>query len=105
MFVVQNMNQYNNNTEVHTNDTIHSTDLHLAFSRLSTYKKERLIWALLTYSVEQSCSWEANQFSASQEIPHILCNPKAHYRIHKWPLNMGSRIFKSLPFEIKGTCQ
>jgi len=27
--------------------------------------------------------WEANRFSASQEIPHIVCNPKAHYHIHK----------------------
>jgi len=29
--------------------------------------------------MEQSLSWEANRFSASQEIPRILRNPKVHY--------------------------
>jgi hypothetical protein len=38
---------------------------------------------LLTHLMEESPSWEAYQFSASQEIPHILCNPKVHYLIHK----------------------
>ena len=38
---------------------------------------------LLTYFVEQSPSWEANRFSAGQEIPRILWNLKVHYRIHK----------------------
>jgi hypothetical protein len=37
---------------------------------------------LLTYSMEQSPSWAANRFVASQEIPRILLNPKFHYRIH-----------------------
>jgi len=41
---------------------------------------------LLTYSylMEQNPSWEANRFSASQEIPHILWNPKVHYCIRKF---------------------
>ena len=36
----------------------------------------------VTNTMEQSPSWEANWFSAGQEIPRILWNPKAHYRIH-----------------------
>ena len=43
-----------------------------------------LITYLLTHSMQQSPS-EVNRFSASQEIPHILWNPKVHYRIHKCP--------------------
>ena len=40
---------------------------------------------LLTYSMVQSPSWEANWFAASQEILRILWNPKVHYRTHKRP--------------------
>ena len=40
---------------------------------------------LLTYSMVQSPSWEANWFEASQEIPRISRNPKVHYRTHKCP--------------------
>ena len=40
---------------------------------------------LITYSMEQSPSWEAIRFSASQEVPHNLWNPKVYYRIHKCP--------------------
>jgi len=38
---------------------------------------------LLTYSMVQSPSWEANWSAASQEIPRISRNPKVHYRTHK----------------------
>ena len=44
-----------------------------------------LLACLLTYSMEQSPSWEANWFAASQEIPRVLWNPKVHYRSHKGP--------------------
>ena len=32
--------------------------------------------------MEQSTAWDANRFSASQEIPRILWYLKIHYRIH-----------------------
>ena len=41
-----------------------------------------LIFVPLTNSMDKS-PWEANRFSASQENPHVLCNLKAHYHIHK----------------------
>jgi hypothetical protein len=31
--------------------------------------------------MEESASWEADSFSASQEIPNNLWNPKVHYRL------------------------
>ena len=46
-------------------------------------RKEPFNYYLLTNSMEQSPSWEANRFSCSQEIPRILWKPKVHYRIHK----------------------
>ena len=35
--------------------------------------------------MEQSPFWEANRFSANQEIPRILWSPKVQYRSHKSP--------------------
>jgi len=40
---------------------------------------------LVTHSMEQSPSGETNRFAASQEISHILWNPKVQYHIHKLP--------------------
>ena len=40
---------------------------------------------LITYSMVQSPSSEANWFAASQQIPRISRNPKVHNRTHKPP--------------------
>jgi hypothetical protein len=52
---------------------------------------------LFTYSMEQSPSWEANWFAASQEIPRILWNTKVHYRIHKCRSRMFSDLYVKSP--------
>ena len=49
---------------------------------------------LRTYSIQQSPSWEANQFSASQEIPCILWSWIVHYRIHKPPWHNSKHKLK-----------
>jgi hypothetical protein len=40
-------------------------------------------YLLSAYSMEQSPSWEASRFSASQAISWILWKPKFHYRLDK----------------------
>ena len=55
------------------------------FKKHCTCRSNRRWTKLLTYSMVQSPSWEANWFAASQEIPRILWNPKVHYRTHKRP--------------------
>jgi len=62
------------------------TSLENYISECTGSRKRSLISAsLLTYSMVQSPSWEANWFAATQEIPQISRNPKVHYRTHKRP--------------------
>ena len=60
--------------------------VHQAISEVFTY--------LITYSMEQSPSWKANWFSATQQIHCILWHPKGHYRIHKYlpPVHILSQL-------------
>jgi len=52
---------------------------------MSVFPRHYLLTYLLTYSMVQNPSWEANWSAASQETPRILRNPKVHYRTHKRP--------------------
>ena len=64
----------------------HATDGQNLPIRCSIYMLQKhILTYLLTYSMKKSPSWEANWFSASQEISHILWKPKFYYRIHKCP--------------------
>ena len=82
-----------------------SADLALfgsVFGRSKTKTDLNCIY-LLTYSTEQSPYWEANRFSASQEIPHILWNPKVLYRVYKCPppvpiLSQLDPVHPAIPF-------
>jgi hypothetical protein len=58
---------------------------HLPIFKRHISVRTYLLTYLLTNSKEQIPSWESNWFSASQEIPQFLWNPRVHYRIHKCP--------------------
>ena len=68
----------------------------LEISKLHKVKQwKKLNWASYTYlriyCMKQSPSWEANRFSASQEIPCILWNLKVHYHSLSHPPPVGCR--------------
>jgi hypothetical protein len=69
------------NIVCHAVHVIHHSLLWLSKVLIPQY----LFTYVLTYSMEQSLSWEVNWFSASQEIPRISWNPKVYYFIHTCP--------------------
>jgi len=69
-YLFTNLKTFNKLAEDDVNDTV-----------VHTY----ILTHSLNYSMQQSPSWEANRFSASQEIPRILWNQKVHYHVHRCP--------------------
>jgi hypothetical protein len=64
--------------------SIHFNNVTVVAESLITRTLMKYINIYNYYSMEHS-PWEPNRFSANQEIPHILWNPKILYRIYKCP--------------------
>jgi hypothetical protein len=57
--------------------------------------------SILTYCIEQSPSWEANRFVASQEVPRILLNPKVHYQFSSFTISRHLSLSWASPIQSK----
>ena len=83
-------------------DRTEHLERNLPHCHLPTYLRTYLI----TYSIEQSRSWEDNRFSASQEIPRILWNPNVHHHLHKCqpPVPIPSQSISPCPRHVFMFC-
>jgi hypothetical protein len=69
-----------------------SKQLDIFHGHKNLHKTALLLTYILSYSMERSPSSEANRFSASQEIPPTLWNPKVHCPTHNCPMSTASRL-------------
>lgn len=76
------------------------------------YSNSFTYWIPTTNSTEQSASSDTDSHSAGQKIPRLLWKPKAHWRVHKYPLlvpllsqmnPISSRYVLLLPFQRPGS--
>ena len=65
--------------EAYSDYQLHSCTCQHVFLNLLTSLLIHSLTHLLAYSLEQSPSWKDGRFSDSQEIPHILWNPKVPF--------------------------
>jgi hypothetical protein len=54
--------------------------------------------------MEKCPSWEANRFSASQEIPYVLWSQKVHYRIRNSPSLRRMWTFRNMQYFTMSSC-
>ena len=75
-------------SEIHSHRTPYTTAFFMYTLPIFEQRKKSEVYGftyLLTHSMVQSPSWEANSIAANQEIPRISRNPNVHYRTHKRP--------------------
>jgi len=80
----------------------HDWILTLRINSFYTYSNDCIITyllaCLLTYSTEQSPSWEANRLLDSQELPRIWWKRMVHYLSHKSPTCPYPESARSSPY-------